>query len=101
MVFVFAVTEVPERSATYNLQGNIDAPEESTGFFRNNLTHLISSFMEDFLKLHLDLGIWDLSFFLLSRSYRNHPLFSFCRRVISCVPLLLFVQALDKENIRI
>lgn len=28
-VCVFAVAEVPERSATYNLQGNIDAGEES------------------------------------------------------------------------
>jgi hypothetical protein len=63
MVFVFTVTEVPERSATNNLQGNIDAREESTEFFRINFNHLISSFMEDFLKLHPDFGIWDLSFF--------------------------------------
>lgn len=101
MVFVFTVTEVPERSATYNIQRNIDAREESTEFFRINFTHLISSFMEVFLKLHPDFGTWDLSFFCFLAPFETHSLFLFCRRVISCVPLLFFVQALNKENIRI
>lgn len=48
MVFVFAVTDVPERSAAYNLQGNIDAGEESAEFFGISFTNLISSFFEDY-----------------------------------------------------